>query len=214
MTCNHCVKKNPPNNSNYVIAIRNKEGIYENKKLTTIQSDVNGADLAIAKVDLVQKLRLVLSEKFTPWGTDVWTMGYPFTDSWQEDGVRKFKLNGRYLQGYITRDFYYDHPSEGRRASFELSIPVPGGLSGAPVVKLGTREVIGVIYGENDVGTIERFSHKDPQTGKDIPDLERLVSFGLACHTTIMNNAAFDLTDRLPIEQYIKLLEKRKNKLE
>ena len=68
----------------------------------------------------------------------------------------RFLLAGRYLQGYVTRSFAYEHQEFGRITSYELDMPAPTGLSGAPLLKVGTMEVYGVIYGSHSVETIEQ----------------------------------------------------------
>jgi hypothetical protein len=65
--------------------------------------------------------------------------------------------------------------------SWELSFAVPGGLSGAPLFLDGTLEVVGVVYGNNDVATIEESATVD-SSGVRSPEVQRIVSFGLAHH--------------------------------
>jgi hypothetical protein len=83
---------------------------------------------------------------------DVGTLGYPGTFfELQMDGHRRFDEQPRYFQGYVTRAFRYRPPSGGREIpSYELDMPAPGGLSGAPLITTSPAfrgQVVGVIYG-------------------------------------------------------------------
>jgi hypothetical protein len=55
------------------------------------------------------------------------------------------------------RRFYYQPPAGELIRSYELDMPAPAGLSGAPVVRIhrvrGAREVIGVVHASNGVAT-------------------------------------------------------------
>jgi hypothetical protein len=59
-------------------------------------------------------------------------------------------------------------------------MPTPAGLSGAPLFKVGTLQVVGMVYGTNEVGQIVEWGSKDPNTGERRPDVERIQAFGLA----------------------------------
>jgi len=102
------------------------------------------------------------------------------------------------------RSFYHEHQTYGRIPSYELDMPTPAGLSGAPLVKVGSPEVIGVIYGSNDVATIEQEASVNPQTGKREPEIQRIISFGLAHYTETLRNLQGIATGGLPLHQYIK----------
>jgi hypothetical protein len=103
----------------------------------------------------------------------------------QESGPR-FALNGRLLRGYITRLFRYDDHSLGRISAYELDMLAPEGLSGAPLVYRPGDSVIGVVYGRHEVGLVDEFSRLDPETGVATPEIQRIVSFGLACDTSTL----------------------------
>jgi hypothetical protein len=104
-----------------------------------------------------------------------------------EDGKLSFQLAGRYLQGYVTRGFINDQPGFKPTPTYELDMPTPEGLSGAPLFKLGTLDVVGIVYGSNDVGQIVEFASKDADTGELRPEVQRLQTFGLAHETVTLH---------------------------
>src|SRR6266508_7043039 len=67
----------------------------------------------------------------------------------------------------------YSPPRSIATPSYELSFAAPGGLSGAPLFRAGTYEVAGVIYGDNEPGTITEFASRDPPTGELNPEVQR-----------------------------------------
>jgi hypothetical protein len=122
-----------------------------------------------------------LSAHGLAFGDDVWTFGFPHTQvGTMEDGRLSFRLEGRYLQGYVTRGFIHDPPGFRPTPSYELDMPAPAGLSGAPLFKLRTLEVVGMVYGANETGSIVQMAEEDPKTGERIPYVERILAFGLA----------------------------------
>jgi hypothetical protein len=189
VTCWHCVSRQLPIGQQYAAVVSDGAGSYRAAPLRNVQQDANGSDLATANLDLRPTLCLSLGQSDVPYGTDVWTYGYAFTDFAQQPGSRRrFILNGRYFQGYVTRAFFYESRDFGRLPSYELSFPAPEGLSGSPVVRVGTKEVIGVVYHNNDVATISQFERVDPASGRREPEIQSIVSFGLAEHTDLLKN--------------------------
>ena len=116
-------------------------------------------------------LRLTLGPTNVTGSTDVGTFGYPFTAPRKhDDGRTTWHLEARWLEGYITRVFTYDHPKIGGTPSYEVDMQAPRGLSGAPLIELGAGKgghgvVVGVVYGANDVAMIEHTEWVDPETG-------------------------------------------------
>jgi Trypsin-like peptidase domain len=147
--------------------------------LRDLAPDENGADIATARLDRIQLFGLQLAKEPVDTGTDVWTYGFPLTDPPNERRPT-YVLSARYLEGYVTRAFYY---SDGRIPSYELDMRAPAGLSGAPLIQVGTRNVIGVVYGVHAAEMIELMGKVDPETGRHEPDVYRLETFALAHYT-------------------------------
>ena len=205
ITCWHCLREALPADHDYAVGIKSdNHDRYDSHVLFDISQDENGTDLAAARVDLQPNLSLVLDNSPVPTGLDVLTYGYPLTDSQRiQNGQIDFLLNPRYLQGYITRVFNYSHPEFGEVMSYELDMPTPAGLSGAPLIRLHTRQVVGVVYGSNDVGSIDHFASVNPETGHREPEIQRIVSFGLAHHVEIINNLRSVATEHQPLSDYL-----------
>jgi hypothetical protein len=185
VTCWHCVRGPLAPGQVFFVAVKDKQGRYNPQLLTNVEQDPTGADLATATVDLEPKLQLSLGSSSTDYGVDVWSFGYPLTETLAPE---TFRLGGRFLQGYVTRTFFHEHREFGRTPAFELVMPAPEGLSGSPVVVVGTRSVIGVVYGENDVAVIDQFEKVDTTTGAHEPLIQRVVSFALAHYTDTLQN--------------------------
>ncbi len=177
--------------------------------LFDISQDENGTDLATARVPLQRHLSLVLDNSPLPKGSDVSTYGYPLTDHQLiQNGHIDFLLNPRYLQGYITRVFCFSHSEFGEVLSYEFDMPPPAGLSGAPLIKLRTHQVVGVVYGSNDVGSIDHFASVNPETGYVEPEVQRIVSFGLAHHTEVIWSLRGVATEHQPLIEYLEGLKR------
>lgn len=203
VTCWHCVALPRA----YVAMVRVPGGdSYSAWPLLDITQHPNGCDLAMARVALTHTRQLVLSiaDNEALAATEVWSYGYPFSTVLPGvDGDNRARLEGRYLQGYITQAFRHEHHRYGMTMAYELDMPTPEGLSGAPLLKRNTREIIGVVYGTNDVALIERFSEVD-QEGKRTPEIQRVVSFGLAHHTSNLQSLAGPATNGKTLAEYIR----------
>jgi hypothetical protein len=158
--------------------------------LQDIHRDPGGSDLATAAIDLPETLGFELASEDPGAGTDVYSFGYPFTT--------RLEVESRLLRGYITRGFRYDHPSLGDVLSYELDIPCPAGLSGAPVLRPGSRRLLGVVYGSNDVAMVESIASVD-EGGQKQPEVRRIVSFGLAHHLETLRALRGPATGNRPL---------------
>jgi hypothetical protein len=119
----------------------------------------------------------------------------PLTDPPNERRA-SFLLNARDLEGYITRAFYY---SDARVPSYELDMRAPAGLSGAPLIEVGSKRVIGVVYGVHEAERIERFGRTDPDTGLREPELVRVETFALAHYTETLRAVVGPATGERPL---------------
>ncbi len=112
-----------------------------------------GYDLAVARApSLLTDSPLRVAADEAQRGTDVFTYGFPLTHSSAEGSVvgRRHELQSRYLQGYVTRAFSFQ-PSGSRivTPTVEVDMPVPPGISGAPLIAVGTTQVVGVLFGQH-----------------------------------------------------------------
>jgi hypothetical protein len=169
VTCWHCVV-DEPERGGFAIA-RIHEGDRRMYPLVDVARDSNGSDLATARIywepeQALPPSQLILATKGMVSGADVWTYGYPLTTEMREPEGPKFVLNGRYLEGYVTRTFWYDHPSLGTLPAYELDMPAPEGLSGAPLVNVREKNtVVGVIYGAARSRAHRRVLARRPRDG-------------------------------------------------
>jgi hypothetical protein len=189
VTCWHCVAEKPEGQK--LAAVMEKpDGGYKACWLENVAQDANGSDLATATIltDVPTRLNLALSRTAAASGADVLAWGYPLTEENVSDTGRSFHLQARYLQGYVTRGFWHEHPRYGRTPCYEVDMPIPEGLSGAPLIRVpalgapvaGRPLVVGVVSGRIEVGAIDQFSTIDPATGERSPEVQRLVSFAIA----------------------------------
>lgn len=203
ITCWHCVRNPLEENQTYAV---NREQKAELFPLFNIQQDSNNTDLATANVAMSPEAELILAEKDVYEGTDVHSFGYPLMNfELNEETGEKFPaIDFRLLKGYITRNFWRDDPTFGRGYAYELDMPTPEGLSGSPLFKAGSREVLGVVFGYNDVALIEYLGQFDHETGKREPDVQKIYHFGLAHNTETLRNLTTDATRNLPLHEYLK----------
>ena len=207
VTCWHCVRKALSAEHGYMVAVKqNGDDTLGALFLDKLCQDENGTDLATAALPLELSLDLELAESTVPTGTDVFTYGFPLTqEARRADGGLRFELCERFLQGYVTRAFYYEHHEFGQVPAYELDMPAPEGLSGAPLIRVGSQEVVGVVFGSNDVGTIDEFERIDPQTREREPEIRRVVSFGLAHYTDALRKARGPATGGLPLSEFLSM---------
>jgi hypothetical protein len=163
-------------------------------EVSRLTQDVHGRDIASGVVEGLPRAGFTLGTGDPAFGTPVWSFGYPLTDPPTEHRPT-WHLNGRYLQGYVTRTMVYNEPSFGDTRTIELDMRAPAGLSGAPLLRAGTRELIGMIYGVAAAEQLEEFGRYDPVTGTRHPELVRLEHFALAHHTTSLREHRSEATE-------------------
>ncbi|MBN2186320.1 MAG: trypsin-like peptidase domain-containing protein [Dehalococcoidia bacterium] len=203
ITCWHCVCGSLESGQQYA-AVVEERGKYSAHFLINREQHPLGLDLAIARVDLVPKLNLVLSAKELSPGDEVMTYGYPLTDRLLTDSEHvRSHLNARFLQGYVTRSYYYSQPGFVRTPSYELDIPVPHSLYGAPIIKLGSKEIAGVFFGSLDIPRVERISEVDRESEKQQVEIERVASFGLAHYTDSLWSLRGAVTQGRPLREFL-----------
>jgi hypothetical protein len=185
VTCWHVVADAVEQGKRIAVVGRSSDRKYHGVELEEIGRDEEGRDLASARVRLTPQQSWSLATTALSPGADVLTFGYPLT---QEPNERRptFSLESRYLEGYVTRTFYFDDPKFGRTPSYELDMRAPAGLSGAPLIRKGSREIVGVVFGRHGVETIETFGSRDPETGKREPDVVQVEHFALGHYTSTL----------------------------
>lgn len=204
VTCWHCVAAKLPKDQFYaaIVQLEDSSG-YRAVYLRDITRHSDGLDLAVAKVEHAPPTLLTLASKAVRMGTSVLSWGYPLaTFNIGPDGAKTFILNPRHLEGYVTRAFKDEDRGLGPADAYELDMPTPEGLSGAPLIKMGTSEVVGVVYGTNEVGLIKHFERIDEE-GRREPEIQRVVTFGLAHYTASLHSLRGPATDGLPLAEYI-----------
>lgn len=202
VTCWHCVRKDLPTGQAYAVNREQKKELFP---LMNIQQDLNGTDLATANVAMIPEAELTLATKDVYEGTDVHSFGYPLInfETLEATGERIFELDFRLLRGYVTRNFWHVDPVFGRGSAYEIDMPTPEGLSGSPLFKSGTREVLGVVFGQNEVALISSFARVNPETGYREPEIQKVYHFGLAHSTEIIQNLTSNATRNLPLAKYL-----------
>lgn len=187
-TCWHCIEQEPPERHWYG-ATRLKPGPSPTSVIGLREKVAT--DLGWARVNFRATLGFRLSSRTPRMGEGVWTFGYPLSERIQQpSGVPIHRLHPRFMHGYIMREFIYKHPALGDMPSWELSFPSPEGLSGAPLFAEGTLDIVGMMYGNNEVSLIEEFAAVDTETGGRRPEVQRIVTFGLAHHLSVLRPLA------------------------
>lgn len=181
VTAWHCVRDPLKQGQGYFVCRKRGPDIYDPFPLDDIIQHPAGRDLALGRVPLAATQRFSLFMPAVKPGMHVWTFGYPAPQVRHDDqGKKMFALGPRYLEGYVTRTFIYPGGLGGPSPAHELDMQVPGGLSGAPVFFQGTDAILGVVFHAHEVETVEVFRSVDPVTGKQQPEIVRVIYFGLA----------------------------------
>ena len=205
MTCWHCVASPLEAGYEYAIRVKNVEGGFSAIALRNIERDRNGTDMATAYCPLQTPQQLSLANPPLLYGEEVWTFGYPYPETRREaDGSLHHVISGRFLRGYMTRNFYYDHPTLGKTDAYELDMKAPLGTSGAAILRKDSLEVVGLIFGVNDVETVEEFARVDPVSGTREPEVRRVASFALAYDTEALSRLTTGGTNSLPLATFLR----------
>ena len=169
-------------------------------QVLTISQDANGADVAVAKVSPPVPPRLTLAAQAGAMGDEVYTLGFPLLPPAEPriDGNLVFRdVNRSYLRGYVTKTGNIELADKRVVDAIEVDMLVPPGLSGAPLLRAGTLDVIGILFGNHSSYSVETISSVDPVTGVTTPEVRSQVSFGLALPANTMRNAT-ELTSGPP----------------
>jgi hypothetical protein len=198
VSCWHCVRE-AVEAGLPVAAVETGDDFIPALVLRDLEQDRNGSDIATARLTRLPLFGLELAAGPADTGTDVWTYGFPLTER-PNERRSTYLLNARYLEGYITRAFYF---SDERVPSYELDMRAPAGLSGAPLIEVGSKRVIGVVYGVHAAEMIEYFGTTDPETGKRVADIVRVETFALAHYTDTLRAVVGRATGERPLGEFV-----------
>lgn len=206
VTCWHCVQAEVPEGWAYVALRPDDKGDIEWFRMVNIEQDPNGTDLATAQITAEPNMRLHIAAENPMMSEEVWSYGYPLTDVARQPELdyKTFRPNPRWMQSYILRIFDHDQPHFGNTPSYELDMPSLAGMSGAPIVRRGTREVIGVLYGRKDAEQIEEWGSRDPETGERLtPQVVRMAYFAVAHHADTLRDLRGAATNGRPLGEFL-----------
>jgi hypothetical protein len=175
--------------------------------LTKITPDSNGLDLATAAIEYESSQVVGRHPAPNTVGTDVWSVGFPLPESDLIDNdLRRWHLDPRILKGYVTRIFInQNHKNFGPQPSYELDMPMPLGMSGAPILAnpgspMGP-VLLGVAYGSHDSYTIaEETVIEEPGYRQEA---RRYVSFGWAHHLDSVMALRGEATNDRPLSDLL-----------
>lgn len=194
VACWHCVSAPLGENEVYGAAMRS-EGIESQKydevyELVDLERDVNGHDLALARLGFAVDPVLTLAEDPAAWGEDVVACGYPLPVNTRNPETQDVKvdMNACLLRGYVTRVKMDDRPGWEPVRAYELDMLAPGGVSGSPLFRAHPFEVVGVVYGERDLYV----------GGRQVP-----VTFAYAHHLSTLREARGTATGNVPLGDYL-----------
>lgn len=205
VTCWHCVETPLPAGHFYALRVSINDGTFRVAVLSDIKRDSHGTDMATATSAYAAPRQVQVTQTGAAYGEEVWTFAYPYTQtSRRADDKLIFEISGRLLRGHVMRDFFYPHPHLGQSEAYELDMPTPPGTSGAPLMRKGTVEVVGVVFGAADVSTIVEFASVGAD-GVRNPETLRLATFGLAYDHDWFLRLTTDHTNNLPLGAFLAL---------
>jgi hypothetical protein len=203
VTCWHCVHAPLPQGQRLAAAYQAPDGRMKLSWLASVSQDTNGADLATAFLEWPFPISLRLANTEAQTSEDVWTAGHSLSDLQRLDsGEVWLNLAPQFVRTYISRQIKHRQGGLVNVLSYELATATHAGLSGSPVIRRDSTEVIGVIYGNIDFGRVVEFANKDEQTGESSTQVERIISHGLAIHTHALRSLTGTATGLVPLWQY------------
>jgi Trypsin-like peptidase domain len=152
VTCWHCVEQPAGSDETYGVAVRRGgiTGPYEFCSIDDLGRDENGADLALGRIDWTPGRVLTLATDSVAWGERVETYGYPFSTVVPDRTLSQYKsvtFSPVFLRGYVVQVV----PNMNGRPAMHLDMLSPRGLSGAPVIREDSSEVVGVVVGDRTI---------------------------------------------------------------
>lgn len=153
VTCWHCVERSAGSEESYGVAVRRggTTAPYEFCSIDDLGRDESGADLALGRIDWTPGRVLTLATEPVTWGERVETYGYPFSTVVPDPTLSQYKsvtFSPVFLRGYVVQVV----PNMNGRPAMHLDMLSPRGLSGAPVIREDSSEVVGVVIGDRTIG--------------------------------------------------------------
>jgi len=150
-------------------------------RILSTEKHQGGFDLAIGTTEFKNTGWFPINHRNLPMGQSFYTYGFPLTERQRgPEGYMHYTLNPRYFEGYMTREFMYEHPGYRETPTYELNFPAPEGLSGSPLLVPGSGAVAGVIYGNAESYTIADEREVVSGTEQLVTETRKVVQFGLA----------------------------------
>lgn len=153
VTCWHCVEDAVTQNMEVALGLCDPDGTWRAAPLSFVQHP-DGHDLATARSPFRVDPPLQMGSGHG--GLEVYSYGYPLTEKRRRpsDGLAIFKVWSRIFKGYIASSTEREFPGRPDAPGYELDMPCPGGMSGAPLLRDnpgrgGTRQLVGVVQGQS-----------------------------------------------------------------
>ena len=207
VTCWHCVR-GPLGKGEFYAAVARTGGTDQQTydqwfRLDELEQDANGSDLALARIEATVSIGLHLAAGPAGWGDDVMACGYPLPLNTKDVETREPRINTNAMlfKGYVMRIRLSDFPGQPEGRVYELDMHAPPGMSGAPVLRAGSREVVGVVVDERGY-VIETDELSDNDRTITIP-LDRKLYFAYAHHLEVLSAAKGAATDGLPLAEFL-----------
>jgi Trypsin-like peptidase domain len=151
VSCWHCVRP-LPDNAPYVVIVRENDRP-RFLELSRVSRANGGLDLAIGRVDLPLQHPIRPHKGLALLGSDVCAIGFPLTEVGPTpEGNPTWYPKPWLVHGYVVRvhDGGVGDPT-GRHLRYDVDMPLPNGMSGAPVFTWPLGDVpalVGVAYGQ------------------------------------------------------------------
>jgi hypothetical protein len=153
VTCSHRVSDPIKEDETYGVAFqREYAGNVENdipgaqyaiRNLHDIEHDPTGLDLATARIGSNPVGLTLREDDDIAIGEDVWTFGFALTEGLPHpERGRAIAFRPRFLKGYSTVAYINDVPGYKSAPGYELDMPAPRGLSGSPLVRLDSKDLL------------------------------------------------------------------------
>lgn len=166
----------------------------------------HNADTAVGTVNQDVKSTLSLCNERISFGRDVCAIGYPAHLFQNSPDLKQFKAPLKFMKRHIYTDIwhtdvwpydYLDHAA-GPVDFLELSFPIPQGVSGSPLILLGTHTVVGVCVGTTKGLQFDSVVEHEEGKQTTIYDVERI---GIAHMSNIVADCTFPWLNGIKLKE-------------